>query len=462
MVIWRKFGWRWSCRRGGYFSCVETSTFNFTNNISLKLTVQIGNPAQSSNKLLYSGIIRAINTLKDLLYELSICCNLEFRNLSSCNLCIFSEQEFYSVLEITEFNFHPIQILSKDSLNLNPSYFGVEIQINNQTLDLDNELNVLDSIIGIFDPGLNLKVFAIDYDMNCKNFPEVMEEFYSISTNEIGIMIVVYRTSDSEGILGWKMISYDEEFLPLEYLSSRSITSRSFISNDSCYFFDTNNNFIYSEQCNKETLPLGIIQNYRGFQFDFEFIFSDPIITPLTLVAMDDTRNPLGGFLMYGDTKEPLLNKVYSLSKDDIQSRLSQVTKSNQGNPTPGAFDYHGVFIGPILSLYTGSDGFNAPFDYSTKDWFLNRQNYLFLTSLSDVTVGHNFRNMGNFLWGAATYIMGVPEVVAISGAHIYALKNEGEFDSPDDIFSIKLGRQYAREVGFRTIYGGKKNIFKR
>ncbi len=447
---------------GGYFSCVETSTFNFTNSIILKLTVQIGNPVQLSNQMLYSGIIRAISTFEELLYELSICCDLGFRSLSSCNFCIFTEQEFYSILELTEFNFHPIQILSKDSLNLNPNHFGVEILINNQTFDLDNELNTLDSIIGIFDSELSLKIFAIDYDKNCENFPEVIEDFHSIATNEIGIMIIIYSITDYEGLLGWKMVSYDEDFLPLEYLSSRDITSRSFNSNDSCYFFDTSNNFIYSEQCNKETLPLGIIHNYMGFHFNLEFIFSDPIITPQTLVAMDDTRNPSGGFLMFGNTKEPLINKVYSLSKDDIHARLSQVIKSNQGNPTLGAFDYHGVFIGPILSLYTGSDGFNAPFDFSTKDWFLNRQNFLFLTSLSDVTVGHNFRNMGNFLWGATTYIMGVPEVVAIGGAHIYALKNEGEFDSPDDIFAIKLGRQYAREVGFRTIYGGKKNIFKR
>jgi hypothetical protein len=72
-------------------------------------------------------------------------------------------------------------------------------------------------------------------------------------------------------------------------------------------------------------------------------------------------------------------------------------------------------------------------------------------------------RNYGNFLWGAATYIMGVPQSIALAGAHMNNLIKEPgiTFDSPDDQYSIKLGRRYAKEMKFRTNYGGRKNIFR-
>ena len=35
-------------------------------------------------------------------------------------------------------------------------------------------------------------------------------------------------------------------------------------------------------------------------------------------------------------------------------------------------------------------------------------------------------------------------------------------FNSPDDQYSIKLGRAYAKKVNWRTIYGGKNNIFRK
>ena len=79
--------------------------------------------------------------------------------------------------------------------------------------------------------------------------------------------------------------------------------------------------------------------------------------------------------------------------------------------------------------------------------------------------VGHNYRNMGNFLWGAATYIMGVPQWLALSGAHgqnMFGKSGSGGLDSPDDQYSIKLGRFYAKKMKWKTIYGGKNNVFRK
>lgn len=59
---------------------------------------------------------------------------------------------------------------------------------------------------------------------------------------------------------------------------------------------------------------------------------------------------------------------------------------------------------------------------------------------------------MGNFLWGAATYIMGVPQFLALSGAHVNNLVIDNwTLDSPDDQYAIKLGRYYAKKMGWKT-----------
>jgi hypothetical protein len=133
---------------------------------------------------------------------------------------------------------------------------------------------------------------------------------------------------------------------------------------------------------------------------------------------------------------------------------------NNNNKPKRGAFDVH-----PFApwSLFFESFGFSAPFDYTAKSWILDRANYLFVTDDGIYRVGHDMNNYGNFLWGAATYIMGIPQLLALAGAHMNNLIKEPgfTFDSPDDQYSIKLGRRYAKEMKFRTNYGGRKNIFR-
>ena len=148
------------------------------------------------------------------------------------------------------------------------------------------------------------------------------------------------------------------------------------------------------------------------------------------------------------------------MTKNQIWSQLAASIEDNDGNYQAGAYDVH--FFAP-WPLWIGSDGLNAPFDYSAKKFFLDRENYLFITDVGDMTFGQNFRNQGNFLWGAATYIMGVPQCIALLGANMNNLVYEPgtELDSEDDKYSIKLGRYYAKEMKWKTVYGGKNNIFR-
>lgn len=86
--------------------------------------------------------------------------------------------------------------------------------------------------------------------------------------------------------------------------------------------------------------------------------------------------------------------------------------------------------------------------------FFADRENFLFITDDGLNTVSHTFKNMGNFLGGAATYIMGVPQWMALTGGHLNNLKTEPgwTFDTPDDQYSIKLGREYAKKMNWKTI----------
>ncbi|MFZ1750740.1 MAG: polymorphic toxin type 44 domain-containing protein, partial [Saprospiraceae bacterium] len=156
------------------------------------------------------------------------------------------------------------------------------------------------------------------------------------------------------------------------------------------------------------------------------------------------------------------INKAFMMNKDLIFAQLAENIPDQNSKPKAGAFDVH---IFAPWSLLWESGGPSAPFDYSTKNFFLDRENFLLITQDNVNVVGHNFRNMGNFLWGAATYVMGVPQWMALAGAHCQNIFGEfgtGGLDNADDQYSIKLGRQFAKIHNWSTIYGGKQNVFKR
>ncbi len=151
------------------------------------------------------------------------------------------------------------------------------------------------------------------------------------------------------------------------------------------------------------------------------------------------------------------------MSKAQIEAQLSEVILDEKGEIKSNAFSYYGGVLFAPWALLLNSGGPSAPFDYSTKNFFLDRENYLFITDDGTNIVGHDYRKMGNFLWGAATYIMHVPEAIALFGANMNNLFTEPgwRLDSPDDHYAIKLGRNYAKVVGWSTVYGGRNNIFK-
>ena len=248
---------------------------------------------------------------------------------------------------------------------------------------------------------------------------------------DIGILIGVVGTNNRAGTVHWQIISQDVD-----------LASPPQSGLDTFYYFNRAGFFIKKEPGGG---PRGVWIDKCGNRCDYYFTFADPIVTPHTL-TIDSI--PDGELRFYPNTSEPMINKVMVMNKDMIYSHLAAGT----------AFEPHAF---APWALYSGSTGFEGPFDFSTKDFFLDRENYLFVTDDGENVVEHNYRNMGNFLWGAATRIMGVPEWLALTGAHLNNLFTDGGWDTNDDQWSIQLGRKYAKKMNWKTINGGRGNIFR-
>ena len=59
--------------------------------------------------------------------------------------------------------------------------------------------------------------------------------------------------------------------------------------------------------------------------------------------------------------------------------------------------------------------------------------------------------------------MMGMWEWLALAGAHLNNLNTEtnSTWDSPDDQWSIRLGREFAKRNDWKTINGGKANTYR-
>ena len=136
------------------------------------------------------------------------------------------------------------------------------------------------------------------------------------------------------------MISKDDE----------PITPVTFNS-DTCYYFDANKKYTHKELCTTGIRPRGSLKNIDGLNFDFDFRFSDPTITPrtLTLTNLQD-----GEYATYGSTNEPLINKAMLMNKNLLFGQLAEAIVDQNGKEKPSAFDYH---IFAPWSLYQGSTG---------------------------------------------------------------------------------------------------------
>ncbi|TXB62074.1 RHS repeat-associated core domain-containing protein [Phaeodactylibacter luteus] len=180
---------------------------------------------------------------------------------------------------------------------------------------------------------------------------------------------------------------------------------------------------------------VGLIRDYQGQGFDVEFTFADPENFPSLLVTPAQLEE-IG--LPFDENGQNYIDRVEIVGKFDIQGELM-----NAGvfDPNPGA----------LVQLWTKSRGFDAPIDFSAKGSLLDRQSTLFLTeNKNGEYVGHDFRNYGNFLWGATTKFWGIPNFIAKIGANTDALLNEGQLDTRDDQYSIQLGRQYAKQMQWK------------
>ena len=203
---------------------------------------------------------------------------------------------------------------------------------------------------------------------------------------------------------------------------------------------------------------LGVIQNNNLNSGDIGYFTIDN--KDIKFRFADDTNTPRG----LGVNNVAEFNSVLIMSKEHILAQLAEVVKSpygSNGTIKKGAFDKH---LSAIWSLTTGSFNWDGPFDYSAKNFIYDNRKSIFVTNDGVNSIGHDYRNMGNFLWGAATYIMGIPQFIALSGAHFNNLVKEPgiTFDAPDDQYSIKLGRYYAKTMGWRKLSGiGNANILK-
>ena len=71
------------------------------------------------------------------------------------------------------------------------------------------------------------------------------------------------------------------------------------------------------------------------------------------------------------------------------------------------------------------------------------RDNTLYIPMVPGEKYAHNASNLGNFLWGAAMYQMGITPWDVFSGSNLHALWKHHEKDSGDDQMSIGLGYSY-------------------
>ena len=375
------------------------------------------------------------------------CCNYTNRSSDQCSACVLSNSQFERAVDKAGLLGASVsKVIDNTHPEMGAEEIGYTIESGDLIINLDQAITDFKAQVHSKFPEISIKAYPFNFQKGCDDFAEINNDFKT-SNADIGIIIGVTGVDGEAGNIWWQMISKDDD----------PVTPTTFNS-DTCYYFDTNKKYSHNVKCTSGIRPRGILKNIDGEKFDYEFRFADPEITPRTLTTMNlqDGQNKT-----YSSTNEPLINKALIMEKALIFGQLVKAIVDQNGKDKPGAFDYH-----PFApwSLYQGSSNLNAPFDYSAKEFFLDRENFLFITDDGNNIVGHNYRNMGNFLWGAATYIMGVPQFMALAGAHLNNLRTEPgwTWDTPDDQYSIKLGRAYAKKMNWNTIYGGKNNIFRK
>jgi hypothetical protein len=369
------------------FYCIDQLSPSLRGDLTAKYGI-IANAVHDANDKSYFRYHEAetatIDSLRNYVTALKDCCIPpgQQRRGPSCTSCAFTQTEFatrLSGLGMASRSFTKI-------IDTNPSLgqgeeIGYTVEYLGGSMDLDAVMASVKAAVHSGFPGVSIKIYPFNYGDDCSDYQNIREQFLNESV-DIGILIGVVGENGKAGSVHWQTISRD-----ISAVSPPQAVS------DTIYYFDKNGKYLRKEAGQGGTR--GVWLDRCGQGCNYEFSFADPIITPRTLTSTDTIED--GELVFYPGTSEPMINKVMIMNKDMIFSHLSAGT----------AFDPHAF---APWSLYTGSSGFSPPFDFSTKDYFLDRENYLFITDDGENIVAHNYRNMGNFLWGAATYIMGVWE----------------------------------------------------
>ena len=447
------------------FSCLDKISQNLRKNLNSKFGI-IANEfsVKNDNNFLYyyQSFEEVLNQLKAYIIELKLCCDYQSRDGNQCSSCILTILQFENTLNKAGLlGAHVSKVIDNTHLNMGEEEIGYSIESESILINLDSAIaNFKSEILAKF-PNATIKIYPFSYIVGCSDFEDIYTNF--LSTNaDIGLILGVTGKNAESGKIWWQLISKDDDHInPPSYSGN----------NNSIYFFNKGK-FKGKTTTIVNTRPKGVFQqnniatNAFGYYSiapnDLEFIFADSELTPLTITS-EDLQD--GILQTYQNTNEPLLNKALIMSKEQIIAQLAEQVSNPYGNPKgvyqKGAFDFH---LSNIWALKSGSTGWSGPFDYSTKNYLQDRVNYIFIIDDGENIIGHNYRNMGNFLWGAATYILGIPEMLALSGAHWNNLINEPDFnfDSVDDQYSIKLGRFYAKTYNWKELAGkGNKNILK-
>jgi hypothetical protein len=356
--------------------------------------------------------------------------------------CVLSKEQFERTVESSGlFGASVSNIIDNTGPGMGVEQIGYTIT-SGEVINLDAAMNSFKASFS----NVNIKIYPFNYNTGCSNFDDIYSSFLSTNSN-IGIIIGVTGENSKPGNIWWQTISKDDG----------NISPPPHGPVDSIFFFNKGK-YKGATKSLAGSSALGVIQNNNlnsgniGYftidNKDKKFRFADDINTPRGLGVNDGAE----------------FNSAQIMTKDHILALLAEVVKSpygTNGTIKKGAFDKH---LSNYWALALGSKGWDGPFDYSTKNFIQDNIRSIFVTDDGANVIGHDYRNMGNFLWGAATYIMGVPQVIALSAANLNNLFSEPgvKFDSPDDQYSIKLGRYFAKIMGWKNLAGiGNANILK-
>lgn len=201
--------------------------------------------------------------------------------------------------------------------------------------------------------------------------------------------------------------------------------------------FDGNGNF--SKRIKADGNHVGrLLDNSNGDKgFDFEFVCqqdADRCCSPGSPEELDiQCRDKLPhGKDCPAEERSPI-HRIELVWQKNIISMLKE----------SGACDKS--FLPRIGYAISESDGGRLDFDNTYRNkkggW---KDNTLYIPMVPGKKYAHNASNLGNFLWGAAMYKMGISYTDVVLGSNLHALIKHREFDSRDDQLSIGLGYNYS------------------